>query len=244
MRKRSLALALLACASAPLAPVHAQQGAAVETDLAGLDPALVNKARPIAESILPNGTMAKLMGPMMQKLIGPMMESIGKMPIRNLLKAGGMDSSEADTMSPATIEQVMLIVDPGYRQRMSVMIDGMFPALAKFMTQFEPDMREGMAEAFAGRYNSAELDDIQAFLRTPTGAKFGSGFMELAADPHYMKRVQAMMPRLIEEMPTIMKASTDALAKLPKPKAYKDLTPTERNRLAELLGIDPKKMKP
>ncbi len=105
-------------------------------------------------------------------------------------------------------------------------------------------MREGMAEAFAGRYNATELDDIAAFLRTPAGSKFGSGFMELAVDPHYLGRMQSMMPKLIEAMPTIMKEPTAALAKLPKPKAYKDLSEADRTRLAELLGVDPKKMKP
>jgi hypothetical protein len=45
-------------------------------------------------------------------------------------------------------------------------------------------------------------------------------------------------------MPTIMKGPADAIAKLPKPRSYKDLSAAERNRLAELLGVDPKKMKP
>ncbi|MBT2187594.1 DUF2059 domain-containing protein [Sphingobium nicotianae] len=244
-RVRVLAAALLACALVPAVPVHAQQTAAAAIETAPpLDPALVEKARPIAAAILPEGTMAKIMGPMMQKMMGPMMDSVGKMPIRDLLKAGGVDPTGAEAMKPATIDQIMAIVDPAYHQRIAVMTTSMFPAIGNFMTQFEPDMREGMAEAFAGRYSAAELDNILAFLRTPTGSKFGSGFMELAADPHYISRVQAMMPKLIAAMPTIMKEPADALAKLPKPRAYKDLSQAERNRLAELLGIDPKKMKP
>lgn len=242
MRIPALATALAVCALVGPLPARAQPVAAVQAS--PLDSALLAKARPIAAAILPDGTMARLMGPMMQQLIGPMMDSMGKIPVRDLLKAGGMDPAQAETMKPATIDQIMAIVDPAYHQRISVMTETMFPALGKFMTQFEPDMREGMAEAFAGRYNAAELDSILAFMQTPAGAKFGAGFMELAADPHYLGRVQGMMPKLIEAMPTILKGSADALAKLPKPKSYKDLSAAERSRLAELLGVDPKKMKP
>lgn len=242
IRVPSLTVAIAACVLVAPLPARAQPAAAAQPS--SLDPALLAKARPIAAAILPDGTMARLMGPMMRQLIGPMMDSMGKIPIRDLMKAGGMDPAQAETMKPATIDQVMAIIDPAYHQRISVMTETMFPALGKFMTQFEPDMREGMAEAFAARYNAAELDAILAFLRTPEGAKFGAGFMELAADPHYLGRVQSMMPKLIEAMPTIMKGPADALAKLPKPRAYKDLSAAERNRLAELLGVDPKKMKP
>lgn len=241
MRVRTIAAALAACALAAPIPAYAQAAAVAPVPL---DPALVAKARPIAAAILPEGTMEKLMGPMMQQMIGPMMDSIGKMPVRDLLKAGGLDPAQADTMKPATIDQLMVIVDPAYHERMSLMTQTMFPAIGKFMAQFEPDMREGMAEAFAARYDTTELDSILAFLKTPAGAKFGAGFMQLATDPHYIGRVQAMMPKLIEAMPAIMKGPADALAKLPKPRSYKDLSAAERSRLAELLGVDPKKMKP
>jgi hypothetical protein len=81
-------------------------------------------------------------------------------------------------------------------------------------------------------------------MKTPAGAKFLGGFMELATDPHYISKVQAIMPALMQAMPEIMKDSQAQLAKLPKPRAYKDLTPAERQRLQALLGADPKKVAP
>ncbi len=122
------------------------------------------------------------------------------------------------------------------------MMGGMMPALGRFMSRYEPDMREGMAEAFASRYTAAELDQIGAFMRTPAGARFGGGFMELATDPHYIGKVTSMMPALMQAMPDIMKESQAQLAKLPKPRSYKDLTPAERQRLETLLGADAKKV--
>ena len=239
---RALVLPLLAIAVPATAQTPPPPPAA--PSLPPVDPALLAKARPIAATIIPDGVMARMMGPMMQKMLAPMLDGMTKMPVRDLMKAGGMAPEEADRLNPATIEQIMTIVDPAYRQRMQILIGGMMPALGRFMGRYEPDMREGMAEAFASRYSSTELDQIGAFMRTPAGARFGGGFMELATDPHYLGKVQSMMPALMQAMPDIMKGSQAQLAKLPKPRSYKDLTPAERERLETLLGADRKKVAP
>jgi hypothetical protein len=171
------------------------------------------------------------------------MDGMTKMPIRDFLKAGGLNPEQADTLGEGTVEQMMAIIDPHFRKRMDVIVNTMMPAMGRFMGRYEPDMREGMAEAFAGRYSMAELDQIGTFLNTPTGAKFGAGFMELAADPHYIGRLQKIMPEMMQAMPQIMKSSADALAKLPKPQTYNDLTKAERDRLTALLGPDAKTAK-
>lgn len=242
MGKSLIALPLLALALT--GPVAASaQPAPTASALAeqSVDAALLAKAKPIAAVILPDGTMERMMGPMMQKMMGPMMDGMTTMPIREFLKAGGMDPQEADRLGETTIEQVMAIIDPHYRQRMDVIVNTIMPAMGRFMGRYEPDMREGMAEAFAGRYNAAELDQIMTFLKTPAGEKFGSGFMQLATDPHYLGRMQKIMPDMMQAMPDIMQSSQAELAKIPKPRTYEDLTPAERNRLKGLLGQDAKK---
>jgi hypothetical protein len=44
-------------------------------------------------------------------------------------------------------------------------------------------------------------------------------------------------------MPALVGDAAKAAASLPKAKKYQDLTEAERNELAALLGVDPKKMK-
>jgi hypothetical protein len=222
-------------------PVAAQAEAPAPAAVESVDPARLAKAEPIASVILPNGTMEKMMGPMMQKMIGPMMDGMTKMPIREFLKMGGLDPEQAEGLGEGTIEEMMAIIDPNFRKRMDVLVNGMMPAMGRFMGRYEPDMREGMAEAFAYRYSAAELDQISAFLKTPVGAKFGAGFMELATDSHYIGRLQKIMPEMMRAMPEIMKSSVEELAKLPKPRTYNDLTKAERERLTALLGADAKK---
>jgi hypothetical protein len=234
MRAAILSLFLLAT------PVAAQAQTSAAT-VQPVDPALLAKAQPIASIILPNGTMEKMMGPMMQKMMGPMMDGMTKMPIRDFLKVGGLDPEQVEKLGAGTIEEMMAIIDPNFRKRMDVIVNSMMPAMGRFMGRYEPDMREGMAEAFAYRYSAGELDQISAFLKTPTGAKFGAGFMELATDPHYIGRLQKVMPEMMQAMPEIMKSSAAELAKLPKPRTYNDLTKAERDRLTALLGADAKK---
>ena len=229
MRLAFLSLFLLAApvavqAQTPAAPVAAEQS---------VDPALLAKAQPIAALILPDGTMEKMMG--------PMMDSMTKMPIREFLKVGGIDPERAEGLGEGTMEEMMAILDPNFRKRMDVIVNTMMPAMGRFMGRYEPDMRAGMAEAFAYRYNANELDQIAAFLKTPTGAKFGEGFMQLATDPHYIGRMQKIMPDMMKAMPEIMQSSQAELAKLPKPRTYKDLTKAERDRLTALLGADTQK---
>jgi hypothetical protein len=214
-------------------PVAAQAKAPAPAAVESVDPARLAKAEPIASVILPNGTM--------EKMIGPMMDGMTKMPIREFLKMGGLDPEQAEGLGEGTIEEMMAIIDPNFRKRMDVLVNGMMPAMGRFMGRYEPDMREGMAEAFAYRYSAAELDQISAFLKTPVGAKFGAGFMELATDSHYIGRLQKIMPEMMRAMPEIMKSSVEELAKLPKPRTYNDLTKAERERLTALLGADAKK---
>lgn len=236
MRLAFLSLPLLLL-SAPLA-AQVQPAPAPGADVQSVDPELLAKAQPIASVILPDGTMERMMGPMMQKMMAPMMDGMTKMPIREFLKVGGMDPDKADSLGEGTMEEMMAIIDPSFRKRMDVIVNTMMPAMGRFMGRYEPEMREGMAEAFAYRYNAAELDQIAAFLKTPIGAKFGAGFMQLATDPHYLGRMQKIMPDMLRAMPEIMKSSEAELAKLQKPRSYKDLTKAERGRLTALLGAD------
>ena len=43
-------------------------------------------------------------------------------------------------------------------------------------------------------------------------------------------------------MPALIAQATKATERLPKPKTFKDLTPAERTKLANLLGVAPDKL--
>ena len=208
-----------------------------------IDPLTLSKAHLIADAMIEKGAFEKMFGPMMDQLMVPAFDQMLDLPVRDFARAGGLNEMELKNLSPATLREMTAIMDPVFSERMTVMTHTMFAELGPIMTKMEPDVRDGMAEAFAYKYSNSELDEINIFLATPTGAKFGGGFMSLATDPHYIKKMQGLMPRIMKAMPDILQKAITATNALPAPKTYKDLSRSERAKLAELMGVDPEKLK-
>ena len=206
-------------------------------------PADLALGRDIAGKLLPNGTYQKMMGGMMGKMMGGMTDQMAAMPIAPYLKLAGLPESDIAKLGQTTIKQIMEIVDPAYQQRMHIIMPTMMEEMGKVMTQFEPDMREGLATAYATHFSSAQLADIDHFFNTPSGGAFASQNMMIAADPAVMQRMQAFMPKLMEAMPGIMQKASQATANLPKAKTPETLTDADRAKLAQLLGVSPDKLK-
>ncbi len=111
------------------------------------------------------------------------------------------------------------------------------------MTAMEPSMRAGLAEAYASQYDGEQLAEIDRFFATPTGSAFAAKSMLIMMDPAMMKRMQTMMPKIVEAMPGIIQKVTTATAAFPKAREYKSLTTAEKQKLAELLGMKASDMK-
>jgi hypothetical protein len=107
----------------------------------------------------------------------------------------------------------------------------------------EPDLRAGLAEAYASQYSTEQLSEIDRFFATPTGAIFAGKSTLIMMDPAMMTRMQAMMPKIMDAMPAMIQKVTTANAALPKARDYKSLTKAERAQLAALLGKRPDEMK-
>jgi hypothetical protein len=241
--KSFLALAIALAATAPaLAQVTAtpaDTGAAPAPAAATASPA----ASAIAAQLFPNGTYRKLLGPSFTQMMSSMTGSMGAMPIGPILKAAGLDETHGASLDKVTIQQIMDIMDPVFKQRMDLMMTGMFTEMVPLFETMEPDLRDGLALSLQSRFTQPQLTELQGFFATPTGSAFASQQMMLFMDQAVMGKMQAQMPKIMEAMPTLVAKSLKAMEALPKPKAYKDLTKDERARLAALLGIDPKRMK-
>jgi hypothetical protein len=183
------------------------------------------------------------MGGTMSKMMDGMADQMTAMPIGPFLKAAGLPESEAAKFGPTTIKQIMEIVDPAYQQRLHIILPAMMDEMGKVMTQFEPQMREGLAQAYATHFTSMQLNDIDRFFNTPSGSAFAAQNMMIAADPAVMQKMQAFMPKLMQQMPAIVQKAQAAAANLPKAKTPETLTDDDRAKLAKLLGVDPTKLK-
>jgi hypothetical protein len=200
-------------------------------------------ARNIASALLPPGIYRKMMTTTFDGMMQAMTSQMSTMPLRQFLASAGVDQRDVDTASPETMSKVMQVVDPAHDERMKRVISALGDFMAEMMDKYEPAVRDGLAEAYARRFSSAQLADLARFFETPTGSAYAREAMLIQTDPAIMSRMMNMMPDMMKRAPEMGAAMEKATKGLPAPRAYKDLSQQERQHIAELLGIDPKKMK-
>jgi len=98
-------------------------------------------------------------------------------------------------------------------------------------------VREGLASAYAKRFTATQLTELNSFFATPTGKAYAADSMVIFMDPEVMKKMQEFVPTMMKAMPAIVDKAKTASASLPEPRKLQDLSPSDRARLAKLLGI-------
>jgi Uncharacterized protein conserved in bacteria (DUF2059) len=239
--KTGLVIALLAAIAMPARAQTVRETAPAAA--APVDPASLAAATRIAGAMLPDGTYRKMMSGTLDKMMSGMFDKVGDMPLREILIASGMKEEDVPPIQPGALKQVMTIIDPAYRERMDLGMKAMMSGMIDMMAKYEPAVRDGLAEAYARRFSPTQLGEIERFFGTPTGKEYAAQSMLVYTDPAVMDRMIAIMPEMMKEMPKMIGAMTEATKDLPKQRTYKDLTKAERAKIADLLGIDPKKMK-
>jgi hypothetical protein len=218
--------------------IVAAKQVAPEPDLARLE-----ASRRVAERVMPKGYVTKILSGTMDQLMTGMVDQMMDVPLRDLVAKFGLEPEEVKKLGPGTTRELMEILDPAFSQRTELSTKAMFKVMGSIMTEMEPEMREGMAVAYANRFSVAELADLDRFFGSPVGAKYAEQSLTIMTDPDFQKRMQAMMPKILEAMPIIVKETTAATAGLPKPRTPDQLTKAERAKLAALFGIDESKLK-
>jgi hypothetical protein len=170
-------------------------------------------------------------------MIPQIMDGVGKIPLHDLAGIVGLSPEQVAEMGPGTLKEIMEILDPAYDKRTQAMMTGMFHQLGGMMSQFEPTMRDGLANAYARRFSAQQLGDMNAFFATPSGKAYAADSMTIFTDPDVTSAMQAFMPRMMKQLPELVRKVTEDTADLPKRRNIKDLTPAQRRRLAELLDV-------
>ncbi|MBB5712022.1 DUF2059 domain-containing protein [Sphingomonas xinjiangensis] len=204
---------------------------------APVDPARLSAARQVVARLMPPGTYKRMMDQSMGPLMDSMTQSMGQLPVQELARLSGITAEEASTLGTGTIEQVMAIYDPHWRDRLKRSTDAMMGGMTEIMTNMEPAMREGLSRAYAREFVPAELAEMDRFFATPAGAHYALKSLQLFMDPEMMKIMSDMVPEMTKRMPDMMAKAEAAVAALPKPRSNSDLTPAERAKLATLLGV-------
>lgn len=244
--------AVLLAASLAATPLHAQQAdalpaqaqtstsASTEPTEAPIDPARLEAAKKTVQYIFPAGTYARIMDRSLQGMVKPMMDSVGKLPLSDLAAIAGVSEKDLATKPGATLDELMAILDPAFKERTAATMPAMFKAMGSLFAEFEPVMQASLAKAYARRFDERQLADLNTFFATPTGTLYASNSMVIFTDPEVLSGMQAFVPVMMKRMPEIMKGVQSELARFPQRKTLKDLTPADRKRIAELLGLKQK----
>jgi hypothetical protein len=201
---------------------------------AEVDPARLAVARQTVDYVFPAGTYARLMDGTLDKMMDALMDSTMRLPIKDL---AGMTGVDADTLGEGSLAEMMEIYDPAYKERTRLSTRAMMAEMTTLMTTFEPAIRDGLASAYAARFDAAQLAELNRFFATPTGKAYAADSYLVMMSPEVMEKLQAFMPQMMKAMPTMIEKVKAATAGLPAPRTYEDLSDADKDKLAKVLGI-------
>lgn len=204
-------LIIAALALAAAAPALAQTAAAPPAPVAA-DPARMAAAKQVIELVWPLGSLKRIMeGSMAAMREQGMKAAMG-------LKLGDMlDDKGKAAVGEATVGDMAKAADPHFEERLRITNDVMMREMVTLMAREEPAMRTAMVGVYARRFTTAELGDMRRFFETPTGRKYAAEALTMMQDPELVAAMQGMLPRLMGEMPAIIKKVEAATAHLPPP---------------------------
>jgi hypothetical protein len=203
------------------------------------DPARLALAEQTVDYVFPAGTYARMMGETMDKMMDVILNSTMGMPLKDFTSVTGGETSE---VGKGSLAEMMEIYDPAYKVRMGLSTRTMMTEMGALMTRFEPDIRSGLASAYAKRFDAAQLDELNRFFATPTGKAYAADSYIIMMSPDVMEKMQALMPQVMRSMPAIIEKVKIATEKLPKARTYADLSDAEKSKLATILGMSQKEL--
>lgn len=221
----------------PAAALAQTTPAPLATPVPAPDPARLALAHQVAVKLFPLGSYKKMLGENFEKMMDGMADSFTEMPVSTISQIAGLSQDQVKDLGDVKIGQVMDLYDPHWRERMKLGSSAVFKLMADMMSEFEPRMQEALARAYANNFTLGQLDELLAFLNTPTGSLYADRSLAIFMDPEVLAETKAMMPELTKKMPEMMKEMQEEQASLPPPRRIEDMSPEDRKKLAGLLGV-------
>ena len=208
------------------------------SDKTPIEPALLAKSERIAGAMVPNGSYRKIMAETFQKIIEPMMQAMDEIPLAAIASFAGVGEDEITLKEGATLSELMIIIDPHYKQRNRAMMTRITDILIDLSDDMEPPIRSGLARAYARRFTAGELDAAARFYETEAGAKIAGESLAIFASPEVMSASMEMMPKFMERLMGAIEEISEGSDDLPPRRTLDDLSDDERNKMADLMGLD------
>lgn len=198
--------------------------------------ALLPLATQMAGHVMPEGAFRTAMdgmtGPMMDAMLGDPESS----PRVRLAEISGVEAEDLDRLSDEDAQEALDIFDPQYAARTQRTSKAFTGLMGKLMTAIEPSYREGLARAFARRFDEAEMRELLTFFATPLGAKFAAQSFLVQYDPQIMGFMEALGPATAKLVPEMTAEFAAIEAEFGGSRDFSQLSAAERARAARLIG--------
>ena len=174
------------------------------------DPARLAAAERVVAALVPPGTYMRMMRDQFPVMMDGMMTQMMGMSAADLGAPGAGGST-------APVGKAIAEADPHFRERMSIMTKVMGEEFGTVFDKLEPRLRVGLSRAFARKFTTAQLNELDGFFATPTGKAFAGEYLATFMDPEVMQEMMAATPEIMKAMPAIMAKVEKATAHLPPP---------------------------
>lgn len=194
------------------------------------------QAQRIVGRMIPDGTMAEMMGSMFDSMLGPIMQASGSPAAAIVTTGTGLTTSDLGLTTEQT-QELATLFDPAWAERQKREME-LFPGvMAEMMNALEPGMRKAMAELYAINFTPQELNEIETFFLTDAGTSFARKSFTMSSDPRMMSATMEMMPAVMGTIGLLEQKVIAATADLPAKRGFAELTPAEQAKVAELTGV-------
>lgn len=179
--------------------------------LAAPDPARLAAAEKAVAVLVPKGIYQRMMRDQYPKMMDAMMAQMMGKTADEL----GVPAEKGE--GGKTFEETVGNADPHFRERVQIMSRVFGEEMGGVFDKIEPRVRSGLARAFARKFTAQQLDDMNTFFATPSGAVFADQYLLTFMDPELTQEMMAATPEMMKAMPEIMKKVEKATAHLPSP---------------------------
>ena len=219
---------IAALLAAPVSAQEAEPPAAPAVAQPEMEADRLERARLTASYLFPAGTYQRMMAASADSLSDMILASIMNTRVDHASPYPG--PADDPRVAGKTIRELASAHDPHFEERMRIMNRVTMAELVRVVTKMEPQLREALSQTYARKFTSEELAQINAFLSTPLGKRYGPESLKVWVEPEMLRTTAALMPDIHREMPAIMEKVRDATAHLPLPPAVPPPTPDSGKR--------------
>ena len=187
------------------APVFAAQAPAAQSPRSSAPAAEIPDAARLAAAgrlidlMMPPGSMREVMSDFMPDMDALLVQIAARLGI------------DTEGMSPEerarAVEARAGPSDRHFRERLRITLEVTRRVLAEVVVELEPDMRRVMVTLMARHFDRTELDELRAFMTTPTGGKYARMALTMGRDPAWREMMTQMIPRMMAAAGTRIEAA-------------------------------------